>query len=413
MKKLLQQHIGLSHVSITKAETNQKGAIEITVESTLEGTYCHCCGQEITKFYDYNRLSTLRHLPLFGQDVYINVRFPRYQCESCDKQPKTTQHPDWHKKNSAFTRPYEEYILLSSIGSTQTDVSRKEGITEEQVGGIINRYLNTRIDWNQVGHLSILGIDEISLRKGHQSFIVVISSLSKGKQQLIALLNSRKKVEIMKFLSTIPEKIKVGIQWVCSDMYEGYINASQEVLGKKTRIVIDRFHVAKLYRGQVDTLRKQELKRLKQCLSADEYKRLKGAMWALRRSPTDLSEKDKAVLDRLFRHSPRLDEAYTDAKKLTTIFNESVSRASGVRRLKSWIKRVETSPTTCFSRFIKTLRHHFENIANYFVAHRNSGFVEGLNNKIKVIKRRCYGIFRLDHLFQRITLDIQGYTLFG
>jgi len=56
---------------------------------------------------------------------------------------------------------------------------------------------------------------------------------------------------------------------------------------------------------------------------------------------------------------------------------------------------------------------HFENIANYFVAHQSSGFVEGLNNKIKVLKRRCDGIFRLDHLFQRITLDIQGYTLFG
>jgi len=413
MKKLLQQHIGLSHVSIIQAETNSQGAIEITLESTLKGTHCHCCGQVITKFYDYNRLSTLRHLPLFGQAVYIKVRFPRYQCESCDKHPKTTQHPDWHTKNSAFTCPYEEHILLSSIGSTQTDVSRKEGITEEQVAGIVNRYLDTRIDWNQVNDLSVLGIDEISLRKGHQSFIVVISCLSKGKQQLIALLNSRKKAKIKQFLSTIPEKIKAGIQWVCSDMYEGYINASQEVLGEKTRVVIDRFHVAKLYRGQVDTLRKQELKRLKQQLSAEEYKRLKGAMWALRRSPSNRSEKDKTVLDQLFRHSPRLNEAYTDAQKLTNIFNESVSRASGVRRLKSWIKRVEASPTSCFSRFIKTLRHHFENIANYFVARQNSGFVEGLNNKIKVIKRRCYGIFRLDHLFQRITLDIQGYTLFG
>jgi len=413
MKKLIQQHIGLSHVSISKIETTTKGVIEITLKSTLEGAHCHCCGQPITKFYDYDRLLRLRHLPILGQEVYIKVRFPRYQCDLCDKHPKTTQRPKWHKKKSAFTRPYEEHILLSVINSTQTDVSRKEGITAAQVEGIMNRYIKGEVDWSAVTRLNVLGIDEISLRKGHQSFIVVISSLIEGKQQLIALLNSRKKADVIHFLSRIPEKLKRQVQWVCSDMYEGYINASQEVFGKNTRVVIDRFHVAKLYRSQVDTLRKQELKRLKHDLVPEKYKRLKGAMWALRRSPHALSNKESAILDCLFRHSPALNAAYSAAKQLTEIFNESVSRASGVRRLKSWIKQVEASPTHCFVKFIKTLRRHFENIAHYFVAHHSSGFVEGLNNKIKVVKRRCYGIFRLDHLFQRITLDIQGYTLFG
>jgi transposase len=281
-------------------------------------------------------------------------------------------------KNSSFTRPYEEHILLSAINSTQTDVSRKEGITEEQVEGIMNRYLTCQIDWTQVDALTVLGIDEISLRKGHQSFIVVISRLNQGKQQLIALLKGRKKARIIEFLSSIPEKLKSCIQWVCTDMYEGYINASQEVFDKKTRVVIDRFHVAKLYRSQVDNLRKQELKRLKHSLSTGEYKRLKGAMWALRRSPSDLSDKDKTILNRLFRYSPALEDAYTHARLLTEIFNESASRASGVRRLKSWIKQVEASPKNSFVTFIKTLQRHFENIANYFVAHQSSGFVEGL-----------------------------------
>jgi transposase len=134
-------------------------------------------------------------------------------------------------------------------------------------------------------------------------------------------------------------------------------------------------------------------------------------MWALRRAPNNLSNEEKIILDTLFRHSEALDDAYTYAKELTRIFNESVSRASGVRRLKSWIKLVEASSINCFSGFIKTLKKHFDEIANYFVSHKSSGFVEGLNNKIKVIKRRCYGIFRLDHLFQRIVLDLHGYTL--
>ena len=53
------------------------------------------------------------------------------------------------------------------------------------------------------------------------------------------------------FLKTIPDSLKQTLRWVCTDMYEGYINASKEVFGQRIRVVIDRFHVAKLYRGQV------------------------------------------------------------------------------------------------------------------------------------------------------------------
>lgn len=67
-------------------------------------------------------------------------------------------------------------ILLSAINSTEVDVSQKEGITEEQVKGIVNRYIDSKVDWKTVKHLEVLGIDEITLKKGHKSFIVVIST---------------------------------------------------------------------------------------------------------------------------------------------------------------------------------------------------------------------------------------------
>jgi transposase len=54
-----------------------------------------------------------------------------------------------------------------------------------------------------------------------------------------------------------------------------------------------------------------------------------------------------------------------------------------------------------------------DEITNYFLDRSNSGFVEGLNNKIKVLKRRCYGILNLSHLFQRLFLDLEGYRLFA
>ena len=411
MENIIKRHLGLSHVSIISIETHPDDSIEITVKSTLKEAQCHRCNQVITRFYDHDRLLRLRHLPILGQRVFIKVRLPRYQCDRCDKKPKTTQRPEWHKKNSSFTVPYEEQVLLSAINSTETDVGHKEGLTEEQVKGIVNRYIGQRVDWETVDSLPVLGIDEISLRKGHQSFIVVITCKNQGCLRLIALLSSRKKEAVKAFLNTIPEHLRATLRWVCTDMYEGYINASKEALGQRIKVVVDRFHVAKLYRKQLDTLRKQELKRLKRCLSVGEYRLLKGAMWALRRAPQDLTDHDKQVIDRLFRQSGALEEAYHFCAQLTQLFDEAVSRASGVRRLKSWIRQVEASTLTCFSTFIKTLRHHFDEIAHYFISRQSSGFVEGLNNKIKVIKRRCYGIFRLDHLFQRITLDIQGYAM--
>lgn len=75
-------------------------------------------------------------------------------------------------------------------------------------------------------------------------------------------------------------------------MYDGFIYAAKEVFGKRVKIVIDRFHVAKLYRGGLDTLHKQELRRLKVTLSEEDSKQLKGAMWALRKQESALEDEE-------------------------------------------------------------------------------------------------------------------------
>lgn len=67
----------------------------------------------------------------------------------------------------------------------------------------------------------------------------------------------------------------------------------------------------------------------------------------------------------------------------------------------------------CFDPFLQTLEHWWEEITNYFIDRASSGFVEGLNNKLKVFKRSCYGIYNLKHLLQRIYLDLEGFRLFA
>ena len=118
--------------------------------------------------------------------------------------------------------------------------------------------------------------------------------------------------------------------------------------------MIDRFHVAKLYRKGLDTLRKHELQRLKKELSAEEYKQLQGVMWTLRKRAEQVTSEDKEKLDRLFTHAPQLKVAYDLCKALTEIFDRHMTKRRAKYALKHWMKRVKGSTLHCFDTFLIT-----------------------------------------------------------
>lgn len=95
-------------------------------------------------------------------------------------------------------------------------------------------------------------------------------------------------------------------------------------------------------------------------------------------------------------------------KELTAIFNRHLTVAEAEVAIRAWIRKVEASALTYYNAFIKMLPRYWTFILNYFKQRLSSGFVEGLNNKIKTMKRRCYGIHKPATLFQRIWLDLQG-----
>lgn len=200
-------------------------------------------------------------------------------------------------------------------------------------------------------------------------------------------------------------------------MWEGYVTAIEEFIAAHEDVtaclVIDRFHVAQQYRDDFDDLRKQEFKRMKKNLPPETYDQdCKGTLWLLRKNHQTLDDQERRRLRRLFLHAPHLHQAYTFREELTALFNTVQTRSEGERRLLHWIHKVQQCALACYDGFIKTLRNHWEPILNYFVARVNSGFVEGLNNKIKTIKRRCYGIRKISTLFQRIWLDLEGLDRF-
>ena len=151
------------------------------------------------------------------------------------------------------------------------DVANKLSITEETVRGVLNRWLTPLVNWDRFQRIEILGIDEIALKRGHQDYVVLVTTpLSDRGVEVLAVLPDRKKETVVKFLASIPIRLRNTIERVCSDMYLGFVNAAREQL-PRARIIIDRFHVARAYRHCADLVRRQELKLLKKKLSKKEY----------------------------------------------------------------------------------------------------------------------------------------------
>jgi transposase len=413
MSKEIKIPLDIPDVEVLNVEINEAGDYLITVKSTINGTNCRKCGRPITQFHGIDYPITLQHLPILGRKVYIIIAPARYKCPYCSKGTTTTQRLPWYKLRSPYTKAYEEYLLLQLVNSTVQDVSTKENIGYESIMGVIKRNIVVKVDWGRFKALDVLGLDEISLTKGHKNYVVIATARINGKVVLLGVLKNRKKKTVVKFLKQIPKHLQYTIDSVCCDMYEGYINAVNAVFEMPPTIVIDRFHVVQNYRKGADNFRKKELRRLKKELSEDEYKQLKGAMWAFRKDKDKLKQKELTVLNLLFTYSPLLKLAYDFCNKLTEIFEKDIPKVQAIQEIKHWKECVKKSGLTCFNRFMGTLDKWMDEITNYFEDRFNSGFIEGLNNKIKVIKRRCYGILNIGHLFQRIHIDLEGYSAFA
>lgn len=405
--------LGIPGVRVLKTELNKRGEVIITIESAKKGTTCRWCDQGITKSHGYDNWIEVRHLPVFGQPSYLRYRPKRYQCEACEKKPTTTQRLDWQEKGSPNSLRYDDHILLQLVNSTIEDVSIKEGMSYDRVLGVMERRIDVETNWSAYTAIGRLGLDEIAIKKGHRDFVTIATGrLANDRIVLLGVLPDRKKDTVIEFLRSIPMRLVKTIATVCCDMYEGYTEAVREEL-PDANIVVDRFHVTQHYTKAADKLRQQELLRLKKELAEDEYHQLKGNMWAFRKKKADITPEERKVLRKFFALSPDLKLAYHLRERLTAIFELAISKSVAKRKLRTWIKRVQQSDLTCFDKFIKTLENWLDEISNYFINRDTSGFVEGFNNKIKVLKRRCYGIFNIQHLFQRIYLDLEGYRLFA
>jgi transposase len=193
------------------------------------------------------------------------------------------------------------------------DVSRKETVGYEAVNGAVERSIHTQVNWEEFAELSVIGIDEIALTKGRRNFIAIITTQqADGHVAVLSVLPDRNKTTVRQFFETIPPRLRPTLSTVCTDMWDGYVNAVQEFADchpdVSIQVVIDRFHVAKNYREDVDKVRKQASRRLKKELSPTDYTEIvQGTMWLVRQNHQDLSAVDRKKTAPSVRVRPRVE----------------------------------------------------------------------------------------------------------
>jgi len=243
-----------------------------------------------------------------------------------------------------------------------------------------------------------IGIDEIAMKKGHNHFILIIYDLDKG--QVLDILKDRKKTTLEKYLKKLPQEILDAIKSVCIDMWKPYRDCLKEVISGVI-IVVDRFHVAKELGKAVDKTRKELQKQGKfDKLTGEERKKL---YWAVRYSEQTLSKKPeyKKILKKAVDLCPELGLAIELRNEFKAIFD--LKRPDiAEKRLSNWLRRVTCSKIAPLVRFLKTFRNWRTWIMHFFPHRYTNAAAEGMNNKIKLIKRLGFGFESFDHFRLRL-----------
>ena len=363
MHSFLTDLLGFQHTVVTGYEI--KGhEIYINVTSTLEDVLCRNCGEK-TKSKGYAEEREIRHLSMNGKECYLIIKARRGICEKCDDHPTTNQRLDWYDYKSRHTKAYLKHLLLSLVNSTLEDVGTKENISADTLERALQKMVSEKVDWARFNTLNLIGIDEVAVKKGYNNYLTIITNKSPQKVRILSVLEGRKKATVKGFFKSIPPKLKGTIQGVCCDMYDGYINAALEEL-KGVPIIIDRFHVAKLYRKCLVKLRKSELSRLRKTLTSKTYKSLKTAIAILRRNTEVVTKEERKSLELLFDYSPKLRAGYRLCRSITSIYNSKKGLKRALRSFKEWQHKVAQSELVCFDGFAQTLTRYQEHIVNYF-----------------------------------------------
>jgi transposase len=375
--------------------------LDLEVELITRARSCpHCSG---TKLEVHERPVVLvRDLSLCGRRANLRWRKRRYRCKGC-RRTHTESAPEVPARQRHTQRFRARLAERARSGGAHAEIAREEHTSRYQVGHAMRIAAAGAISSRPVLPKR-LSFDEAAHRKGYGNLATVVSDLD--QKRVHEVLDGRSRAVLERYLGSLSEEERLGVSVVCIDLYAPYRSAVRAKLPAAT-IVADPFHVVRGAGEALDSVRRTRQRELRakeqgrKTLRATWNPRLYRARHLLLRGKERLTEPQRRRLCELFGEDPAIAEAWWLKESLRSVY-AAAERAEAARRLERFFAAVDRSGHQPFAAYVNGISPWREEILAYFDQPASNGYAEGVINKVKVIKRRAYGLPSFESFRERV-----------
>jgi len=316
--------------------------------------------------------------------VCLELEIRRVSCRRCGevKQEKFA----FLANNPFYTKRFAYYVGKRCSTSTVKDVAQELHLNHKTVNVLEKQYMREKLRRAGNPKPKTIGIDEISIRKGH-SYRIIVTDLERKRP--IWFGGADRSEESLKFFYEWlgPKRIK-GIGLAVMDMWKPFEKATRE-RAPQAAILYDKFHVLRHLNEAMDKIRKSEYYRLR----GEDRKFIKGQKYTLLSHRENLSTDGRKGLKTLLAANKRLNTAYVLKEQFGQLWDYH-SEAWARKFFDNWKTSLKWQRLRPYEKFAAMIERHWDGIAAFCKSENkvSLGFVEGLNNKIRVIQRRSYGL---------------------
>lgn len=366
----------------------------------LEG--CPECRSKRTIRRKGSKYRWFRMVPIGKRQTFLYLKIWRIRCEDCGalRWPKLP----FVKGKARHMRQFARFAMDLLHWMTIAGVARTLGVSWDLVKDLHKQYLQNRYKAPPLKDLKYLAIDEFSIRKGH-SYMSIFVDNETGR--ILHAVEGKSGQDIEPFVKVLARKAP-KLEAIAMDMNSGFAHVVQSHL-PHVALVFDHYHVSALINRAIDELRREQQSQLDE----KEQKTLKGSRFLLLKNYENLDEDKQNRLQSLLEVNAPLMTMYT-MKEQFRDFWEKRSIIEAMPFLDAWCTDAENSGIKQLKKVAKTLMHHSHGLLNYFYHRISCGLVEGINNKIKTLKRQAYGFRDMAYFKLRLYhLHAQAYSLTG
>jgi len=383
MKFSVEQILNLPGIKVLSCQDIQGLGLIIEIQSDSKSCICPKCGKDSYSIHQ-NHWRNIKDLPWSNQQVILRINRRQFRCKNCQKP--FSEDLDFVDKQRGYTKRFAIEIAQQVLDSNIRSVAERNDLSESEIQSMLD-YLESEIEID-LSKIKRLGIDEISLIKGQGNYLGVIVDLDTRK--LIDIVDSRRQSEMSKALHGMGSEVLKQIEEVSIDLWKPYKSLVGELM-LNADVTIDRFHVMKQVNDELDAARKQQKKSAIALKNKREKDRILTGLlkskYSLLKNENSLNEKQKEKLKSVQNVSPTLSKMHSLKEDFRDIFDTAESWGDGVIKLLDWMH----DSSLYFPKTIRTIFRWFGDIVGYFERRTTSGTVEGINNKLKLIKRLGYG----------------------